>query len=123
MTAVLAQLNAQLAQSKLNNTKPFSPMHNAWAFFCTKRLLGTFSTKFQKVRACTESFCPQWGCWGMWHLGYVKLKKGLWSNPSLKVRLWWAKTCKKCKTTLRTVGDAGPYKGNKLPVLQIPPNV
>ena len=35
---------------------------NAWS---------VLSTKLQKVRACTESFCPHGGCWGMWHPSYV----------------------------------------------------
>ena len=35
---------------------------NAWS---------ALSTKLQKVRACTEPFCPHGGCWGMWHPSYV----------------------------------------------------
>ena len=35
------------------------------------KTFGRLSTKLQKVRACTEPFCPHGGCWGMWLPSYV----------------------------------------------------
>ena len=71
----LAHLGAKIVKSCQNFRPSRTPVPtratSCPALQIPPNVWSALSTKLQKVRACTESFCPHGGCWGMWHPSYV----------------------------------------------------